>query len=42
MDRLIVMDHGLIAEDGTHAELLAREGLYAQLWLRQSCGFLGG
>ncbi len=41
MDRLIVMDHGRIAEDGTHAELLAKEGLYAQLWLRQSGGFLG-
>ena len=41
MDRLIVMDEGRIIESGTHAELLARQGLYAQLWARQSGGFLG-
>jgi ATP-binding cassette subfamily B multidrug efflux pump len=41
MDRLIVMDHGRIVEDGTHAKLLASGGLYAQLWRRQSGGFLG-
>lgn len=41
MDRLIVMDQGRIIEDGTHAELLAKGGLYAQLWSRQSGGFLG-
>ncbi|MHC5652522.1 ABC transporter ATP-binding protein [Stappia sp. ICDLI1TA098] len=40
MDRLIVMDQGRIVEDGTHEELLARGGLYAQLWQRQSGGFL--
>jgi ATP-binding cassette, subfamily B, multidrug efflux pump len=40
MDRLIVMDSGRIVEEGTHAQLLAREGLYAQLWHRQSGGFL--
>jgi ATP-binding cassette subfamily B multidrug efflux pump len=40
MDRLIVMDHGRIVEQGTHAELIRRGGLYAELWERQSGGFL--
>ena len=40
MDRLIVLDNGRIAETGTHAELLRREGIYASLWQRQSGGFL--
>ena len=40
MDRLIVMDAGRIIEQGSHAELLARGGLYARLWARQSGGFL--
>jgi ATP-binding cassette subfamily B multidrug efflux pump len=40
MDRLIVMDHGRIAEQGSHEELLALGGLYARLWARQSGGFL--
>ncbi len=40
MDRLVVMDQGRIAEQGTHEELLAHGGLYAQLWQRQSGGFL--
>lgn len=39
--RLIVMDRGHIVEEGTHAELVARGGLYADLWSRQSGGFLG-
>ena len=41
MDRLVVMDEGRILEAGTHAELLARGGLYADLWARQSGGFIG-
>ena len=40
MDRLIVMDGGKIVEEGTHEALLARGGLYADLWERQSGGFL--
>lgn len=41
MDRLIVMDQGRIVEDGSHSELISQGGLYAQLWARQSGGFLG-
>jgi ATP-binding cassette subfamily B multidrug efflux pump len=40
MDRLVVLDGGRIVETGTHRELIAREGLYASLWRRQSGGFL--
>jgi len=40
MDRLVVMDQGRIVEQGTHEQLLAHGGLYAQLWQRQSGGFL--
>ena len=40
MDRLIVMDQGRIVEEGDHASLLARGGLYARLWAHQSGGFL--
>lgn len=40
MDRLIVLDGGRIAEQGTHAELVTVGGLYAELWSRQSGGFL--
>ena len=40
MDRLIVLDHGRIVEQGTHAELLAHGGHYAALWQRQSGGFI--
>jgi ATP-binding cassette subfamily B multidrug efflux pump len=41
LDRLVVIDGGQVIESGTHAELLARDGLYAALWRRQSGGFLG-
>lgn len=41
LDRLIVLDKGKIIEQGTHSELLAKNGLYAQLWARQSGGFIG-
>lgn len=41
MDRLIVMDDGRIIEQGTHAELLNKNGTYARLWHHQSGGFLG-
>jgi ATP-binding cassette, subfamily B, multidrug efflux pump len=41
LDRLIVIDEGRIIEEGSHAELLERGGLYARLWRRQSGGFLG-
>ncbi|KZY33682.1 MULTISPECIES: ABC transporter ATP-binding protein [unclassified Oleiphilus] len=41
LDRLIVLDEGKIAEQGSHTELLAQNGIYAQLWARQSGGFIG-
>jgi len=41
LDRLIVLDKGRIVEEGSHAVLLRRDGLYARLWTRQSGGFLG-
>jgi ATP-binding cassette subfamily B multidrug efflux pump len=40
MDRLVVLDHGRIVEQGTHAELLRADGHYAALWRRQSGGFI--
>jgi len=40
LDRLIVLDQGKIAEQGSHDELLATDGLYASLWKRQSGGFI--
>lgn len=41
MDRLVVLEHGRIVESGSHAELLARGGLYARLWRHQTGGFVG-
>ena len=41
LDRLIVLDEGEIVEQGTHAELVTEDGVYAHLWKHQSGGFLG-
>jgi ATP-binding cassette subfamily B multidrug efflux pump len=41
MDRIVVMDEGRIVEDGSHADLIGKGGIYAGLWARQSGGFLG-
>jgi ATP-binding cassette subfamily B multidrug efflux pump len=41
MDRIIVLDEGRVIEEGPHSALLARNGLYARFWERQSGGFLG-
>jgi ATP-binding cassette subfamily B multidrug efflux pump len=41
MDRIVVLEDGRIAEEGSHAALLAKGGLYARFWARQSGGFIG-
>ncbi|EHZ2538056.1 TPA: ABC transporter ATP-binding protein [Vibrio parahaemolyticus] len=41
MDRLIVLDKGSVVEQGSHQELIAHNGIYAQLWAHQTGGFLG-
>jgi ATP-binding cassette, subfamily B, bacterial len=41
MDRIIVLEDGRIVEEGSHDELLARGGVYARFWARQSGGFIG-
>jgi len=40
LDRLIVLEQGKVVEEGTHAQLLALDGIYAGLWRRQSGGFI--
>ncbi len=41
MDRIVVLDQGRVAEEGTHEALLVAGGIYASLWAHQSGGFLG-
>lgn len=41
MDRIIVLDHGKIIEQGTHKQLLRRGGAYSKLWNMQTGGFVG-
>lgn len=41
LDRLLIIEDGRIIEDGSHAELIRKNGLYARLWGLQSAGFLG-
>jgi ATP-binding cassette subfamily B protein len=40
MDRILVFDQGKIIEDGSHQQLLQRDGHYAHLWNMQAGGFL--
>lgn len=40
MDRIVVLEDGKITEEGTHKELLKRDGTYAKLWAHQSGGFI--
>ena len=40
MDRILVFDEGKVVEEGSHSELMAKKGRYAQMWLMQVGGFL--
>ena len=40
LDRIVVLDHGKVAEDGPHADLVAANGEYANLWNRQTGAYL--
>ena len=40
MDRIVVLEHGRIAEDGSHQDLVRRGGTYAALWNSQVSGFI--
>ncbi|NCU37751.1 ABC transporter ATP-binding protein [Candidatus Saccharibacteria bacterium] len=40
LDRVVVLEHGKIVEDGTHSKLLEQNGVYAKLWKHQSGGFI--
>jgi ABC-type multidrug transport system fused ATPase/permease subunit len=40
MDRIVILEHGGVAEDGAHADLVGRGGVYALMWHREVGGFL--
>ncbi|MNQ93803.1 Lipid A export ATP-binding/permease protein MsbA [compost metagenome] len=40
LDRIIVLDNGQVIEQGSHSNLLAKNGVYAKLWNHQSGGFI--
>lgn len=40
MDRIVVIDHGRIVEEGRPDELVEQDGLFARLWKRQTGGFI--